>query len=89
MNSDPDSTQILTRHCGAKSQTVSQLMNSGTAPTRQVPVVQPLRDTETPADGVVRMSHHLLTTRTELWGFIKLSAQNKAVHMELSIRLSF
>jgi hypothetical protein len=73
MNSDLDSTQILIRHCGAKSQTVSQLMNSGTAPTRQVPVVQPLRVTETPVDGVMRMSHHLLTTRTKLWGFIKLS----------------
>jgi hypothetical protein len=31
--SDPGSTQILTRHHGAKSQTVSQLTNSGTAPT--------------------------------------------------------
>jgi hypothetical protein len=89
MNSDLDSTQILTQHCGAKSKTVSQLMNSGTVPTRQVPVVQPLRVTETPADGVVRMSHHLMTTRTELLGFIKLSVQNKAVHMELSLRLSF
>jgi hypothetical protein len=35
------------------------------------------------------MLHHLLTTRTELWGFIKSSAQNKAVHMELSLHLSF
>jgi hypothetical protein len=36
----------------------------------------------------VHMSHHILTTRTELWGFIKLSAQNQVVHMELSLRLS-
>ncbi len=25
----------------------------------------------------------------ELWGFIKSSAQNKALHMEISLRLSF
>jgi hypothetical protein len=42
MNGDPSSTQILTRHCGAKPQTVSQLVNSGTMPIRQVPIVQPL-----------------------------------------------
>jgi hypothetical protein len=35
------------------------------------------------------MLHHLLTTRMKLWGFIKSSAQNKAVYMELSLRLSF
>jgi hypothetical protein len=34
---DPGSTQILTRHYTVKSQTVSQLMNMGTTPTRQVP----------------------------------------------------
>jgi hypothetical protein len=36
---DPGSTQILTRQCGAQSQTM---------PTRQVPVVQPLQVIETP-----------------------------------------
>jgi hypothetical protein len=35
------------------------------------------------------VSHHMLTTQMELWGFIKSSAQNKAVHMELSLCLSF
>jgi hypothetical protein len=35
------------------------------------------------------MLHHLLTTRMERWGFINSLAQNKVVHMELSIRLSF
>jgi hypothetical protein len=52
MNGDPGSTQILTRHCGAKSQNVSQLANLGTTPTRQVPIVQTLRIIETPMDGV-------------------------------------
>jgi hypothetical protein len=52
MHGDLGSTHILTQHYSAKSQTVSQLMNSGTAPTRQVPVVQPLRVIETPTDGV-------------------------------------
>jgi hypothetical protein len=34
---DPDSTEILTRHHSAKSHTVSQVVNTGTTPTRQVP----------------------------------------------------
>jgi hypothetical protein len=38
-NGDPDSTEILTWHCGTKSQTISQLANSGTAPSIQVPIV--------------------------------------------------
>jgi hypothetical protein len=52
MNGDQGSTQILTRHCTGKSQTISQLVNSVTTPTRQVPDVQPLRVIETPDDGV-------------------------------------
>jgi hypothetical protein len=52
MNSDLGSTQILTQHCGAQSQTISQLMNSGIVPTRQVSVVQLLLVFETPVDGV-------------------------------------
>jgi hypothetical protein len=51
-HSDLDSTQIVTRHCNAKSQTISQLVNSGTISTRQVPIVQPFQVIETPADGV-------------------------------------
>jgi hypothetical protein len=53
MNSNPGSTQILTRHYGTKSHTISQLTNSGTMPTRQVPIVQLLWVIETPVDGVV------------------------------------
>jgi hypothetical protein len=37
----------------------------------------------------VQMPLHILTIRIELWGFIKPSASNQAVHMELSLRLSF
>jgi hypothetical protein len=37
----------------------------------------------------VRKLCHLLTTQIELWGFIKSLVQNKAVHMEVSLRLSF
>jgi hypothetical protein len=37
----------------------------------------------------VRTPHHILTTRMELWGFIKPLAQNKVVHIEFSLRLSF
>jgi hypothetical protein len=39
--------------------------------------------------GSVHISHHILTTQTKPWDIIKLSAQNKAVHVELSLRLSF
>jgi hypothetical protein len=52
VNGDTCSTQILTRHYGAKSQTVSQLVNLGTVPTRQVPIVQPLWVIKTPTDGI-------------------------------------
>jgi hypothetical protein len=52
MYGDLDSTQILTRHYSAKSQTVSQLMNSGTVLTRQVLIVQPLWVIKTPTDGI-------------------------------------
>jgi hypothetical protein len=52
MHGDPDSTQILTRHYGAQSQTVSHLVNSGTTPTRQVFVVHPLWVIKIPTDGV-------------------------------------
>jgi hypothetical protein len=37
----------------------------------------------------VCMPHHILTTQIEPWGFIKSSAQNKALHMKLSLRLIF
>jgi hypothetical protein len=37
----------------------------------------------------VVMPHHILTTRMEPWGFIRLLAQNKVVLMELSLCLSF
>jgi hypothetical protein len=35
------------------------------------------------------MSHHILTTRTEPWGFTKSSALNQEVCVQLSLRLSF
>jgi hypothetical protein len=89
VNGGPGSTQILTRHYGAKSRTVSKLANSGTVPTKKVPVVHPLRVIKTPADGVGAQPPHLLTTQMGLWGFIKSSAQNKVVHMKLSLRLNF
>jgi hypothetical protein len=42
LNYDPGSTQILTRHYSAQSQTVRHLMNLGTMFARHVPIVQPL-----------------------------------------------
>jgi hypothetical protein len=35
------------------------------------------------------MLHHILTTWTKLWGFIKQLVSKKVVHMELSLHLSF
>jgi hypothetical protein len=37
----------------------------------------------------VHMMHHILTTQMKPWGFIKSSTYNKAVHVELSLHLSF
>jgi hypothetical protein len=37
----------------------------------------------------VRIMDHILTTRTEPWGFIKSSALYKLVHVELSLPLCF
>jgi hypothetical protein len=37
----------------------------------------------------VRIPHHILTTRTGLWDFIKSSALYLSVPMKLSLRLSF
>jgi hypothetical protein len=42
-----------------------------------------------PRTGLVHLSHHILTTWMELWGFIESSAQNQSVHMKLGLRLSF
>jgi hypothetical protein len=37
----------------------------------------------------MRTPQQILTTWMEPWGFIKLSAQNQAIHMKLSLHLSF
>jgi hypothetical protein len=39
--------------------------------------------------GSVSTLHYILTTQTEPLGFIKLSTHYQAVHMELSLQLSF
>jgi hypothetical protein len=39
--------------------------------------------------GYVRIPHHNVITRMELWGFIKSSALYLSVHMEFSLCLSF
>jgi hypothetical protein len=84
-NSDPGSTQILTQHCGAQSQTVSQLESSGTTPTIKFPQLSPSGLSKHLSTGLVHMPHHILTTRMELWGFIKSSAQTYTRPMKLSL----
>ncbi len=89
MNSDLGSTQILTRHYSAKSQTVSQLESLGTTPTSKSPQFSPSGSSKHLSMRSTRKLRHFLTTQMELWGFIKSLAQNKAVHMELSLHVSF
>jgi hypothetical protein len=64
-------------------------MNSGTTPRGKCPFFSPFGSSKHQRTGSVCVSHHLLITRTEPWVFIKLSVQNKVVHMELSFHLSF
>jgi hypothetical protein len=54
-----------------------------------VPVFQPLWVIETPMDGVGAHTAPPSNNSDGIMGFIKSSSQNKAVHMELSLRLSF
>jgi hypothetical protein len=87
VNGHPGSTQILTRHCGAKSQTVSPLANSGTTPTSRSPQFSTSGLSKHLRTGSVRTPYHILTTRTELWD--TASHSDKAVRMELSLCLRF
>jgi hypothetical protein len=81
---DPDCTQILTRHCGALSQTVSQLMNTRIAPTRQVLIVHTLLVIETPTDGVrTRVAHHS-DNPDGSGGFISRQRQSKQYTWKLA-----
>jgi hypothetical protein len=77
VNGDPVSTQILTRHCGTQSQTVSQLENSGSTPISKSLQFSPSGLSKHLRTGSVHMPHHIVTTRMEPWGFIKSSVQNK------------
>jgi hypothetical protein len=81
--------KILTRHCGAQSQIVSQLTSSGTKLTSKSPQFSPSRLTELLRTGSVQNPHHILTTQTEPWGSIKSLALYLSINLELSLRLSF
>jgi hypothetical protein len=83
MNIDPGSTQILTWHCSAQSQIISQLKSSGTTQISPSGLSKHLRT------GSVHTPHYILTNWMEPWAFIKPSAHNQALHMELSLRSSF
>jgi hypothetical protein len=58
-------------------------MNSGTAPTTQVPIVQPFYVIETPTDGVGAHAAPPSDNLDKIMGLHKLSVETKAVHMEL------
>jgi hypothetical protein len=59
----------MTLHCGAKSWTVSQLVNSGIVLTRRVPVTQALRIIKAPTD---RVSAHIAPPSNNLDGTMGL-----------------
>jgi hypothetical protein len=60
-----------------------------TTPTGMSVQFSPSELLKHPRTGSVRITHHILTTRTEPWGFIKLLALYQLVHVELSLHLSF
>jgi hypothetical protein len=74
---DLDSTQILTQQCSAMSQTVSQLTNMGNMPTRQVPIVHPLRVIKTPAYRVRVYAAHPSDKSDISGGFIHYQCKSK------------
>jgi hypothetical protein len=83
LHSDPDSV------LNAQSQTVSQLTSSGTMPTSKSPQFSPSGSLKYLRTGSVRILRHILTTRTEPWDFVKLSALYLSVHIEFSLCLNF
>jgi hypothetical protein len=58
-------------------------------PTSKSPLFSPSGLLKHLRMGLMQMAHHILTTQTELWGFIKPSLQNKAILTQLSLRLTF
>jgi hypothetical protein len=88
-NGDPGCTQILTWHYDAQSQTVSQLVSSRTTPSSKSPQFSPSGLLTRPRMGLVQMSHHNLTTRTELWGCTKVVSIKINSTYQLSLRLCF
>jgi hypothetical protein len=72
LNSNPGSTQILTRHYGAQSHTISQLESSGIMLTSKFPQPSPSGLLKHLRMGSVQRLHHILTTLTEQRGYIKV-----------------
>jgi hypothetical protein len=64
-------------------------VSSGTTATSKSQQFSPSGSMKHMRMGSVRISHHILTTQTEPWDFIKLSALYLSVHIEFSLRLSF
>jgi hypothetical protein len=74
LNGDPGATQILTRYFGAQSRIASRLVNLWTMPTGKSSQFSSTGLMKHLRMGLVHSLHHILTTQTELWGFIKSSA---------------
>jgi hypothetical protein len=58
-------------------------------PTSKSPQLSPSGLSKHLMTGSVRMPHLILTIWMEPWGFIKSTMQNKAVHVKLSLHLTF
>jgi hypothetical protein len=68
---------------------LASLQTQGPCLLGKCPLFRPSRLSKHLRMGSVCMPCHFLTTQTESWSIIKSSAQNKVVHMKLSLRLSF
>jgi hypothetical protein len=86
---DLGSTQILTQHCGAQSQTVSQIECSRTTLTSKSTQLSPSGLWKHLRMVSMCILCHIMTTRTKIWGFNKSLAQNQVVQMNLTLCLSF
>jgi hypothetical protein len=72
LNNDSGFTQILARHYGAQSQTVSHHVSSRITPSIKSPQFSPSELLKYLRMGLVQIPHHILTTRMEPRGYIKV-----------------
>jgi hypothetical protein len=70
-------------------QSLAISQTQGLCPLAKYSLFSPSGLSKHPRMGSAQKPRHLMRTRMELWGFIKSSTENKAIHMEVSHHLSF